>query len=295
MGKTEDFRAAEIPSSVGHSLRKIESQILFPVRAKYYTQPDGSLRLANIQIFAEPRFREDGWELEEKFQKEKKNKRSADEDGEEDDKKISLESDIRRATRRAKIRCFDAIMCNKDMDLFLTVTYSPEKVTDKADYDECYKYLSVWLSNRVQRKGLKYVCVPERTRRGDIHFHMICNSSAFDLIEARSPKGRLLKHDGKQLYNVPEWKRGFTSAEYITRKSDTDDERAMVAKYIFKYMGKQMGAKIGGRYVLSGGEMRDPVYLYGDSADAFLPDEEPKYKHEVSDGENYNYTEYGFI
>lgn len=292
MGKTKSVRRAD-------ALSKSEAEILFPVRAKYYKQSDGSLRLACVQVFSSPRFREDGWEFEDR----KENKCSVENSVENSDTdveisesgKISLESDIRRATRRAKIRCFDAIMCNPDMDLFLTITYSPEMVTDKADYDECYKYLSVWLSNRVQRNGLKYVCVPERTRKGDIHFHMICNSSALKLTEARSPKGRLLKHDGKQLYNCPEWKRGFTSAEFITRRTDTDDERAAVAKYIFKYMGKQMGAKIGGRYALSGGELCEPLYAYGETASEFLPDAEPKYKKEVSDEENYSYTEYGFI
>lgn len=281
MGKTKSVREAD-------ALRRSESQIIFPVRAKYYRKGDGSLRLACVQVFSDARFREDGWEFEE-------NKCSRKKEDSEKKRAVALESDIRRATRRAKIRCFDAIMCNSDMDLFLTITYSPEKVSDKANYDECYKYLSVWLSNRVQRNGLKYVCVPERTKKGDIHFHMICNSSALRLTEARSPKGRLLKHDGKQLYNCPEWKRGFTSAEFITRRSDTDDERAAVAKYIFKYMGKQMGAKIGGRYALSGGELCEPVYAYGETASEFLPDEEPRYTREVSDDEHYTYVEYGFI
>lgn len=272
-----------------------EAATYYNCRAKYYRQADGTKRLASIQTFNVPKFRPEGWE-----QREKKNGCSIFEGGEDLDEVEDLTqanpNDIERATRRARKNAFDIIMCNPDLDLFGTFTYSPEKVTDKADYDECFKYLNTWLSNRVQRNGLKYVCVPERTKAGDIHFHAIMNSSALKLSQSISPKsGRPLTHNGKPLYNIKDWARGFTSAEMITRNSADEDERAMVSKYIFKYMGKQAGQKIGGRYVLIGGDVQKPFYVYGDGPSDFLNGEVASYQPEPRRIGDIVYSELGFI
>lgn len=277
---------------MGNGQPKTDSQITHCCRAKYYPQADGSLRLASIQSFNFPKFREEGWE-----QREKSNKCSISKDiGEEADSIQGDLDDIERATRRARKNAFDIIMCNPDLDLFGTFTYSPDEVGDKANYDECFKYLNTWLSNRVQRNGLKYVCVPERTKAGDIHFHAIMNSSALKLEEAISPKsGRVLTHRDKVLYNIADWKKGFTSAEMITRNNDSDDERAMVSKYIFKYMGKQAGQKIGGRYVLIGGDVARPIYAYGDAPYQFLNGQVATYQPEPRQIGDLVYTELGFI
>lgn len=235
-------------------------------RAKYYPQPDGTFRLACIQQFNTPRFCASGWETRTNV-RDKKSRISEEEIEDFETGREASTFDIERATRRARKNAFDIIMCNPDLDIFCTFTYSPEKVDDKADYDECYKYLNTYLSNRVQRNGLKYVCVPERTKKGDIHFHAIMNADALKLVEARSPNtNRKLTHNGKQLYNITDWARGFTSCEFITRSGD-EDEREAVSKYIFKYMGKQEGQKIGGRYCLIGGDVQKPIYVYGDTAE----------------------------
>ena len=68
-----------------------------------------------------------------------------------------------------------------------------------------------------------------------------------------------------------------------------------MAKYIFKYMGKQSGAKVGGRYMLSGGELVLPTYVYDDSVEVFLGELEPTYQREVDLGERGKYMEYSFI
>lgn len=268
-----------------------ERVITYHVKAKYYIGADGIPVLAQVQKFNEPRFKPTGWESVE-------NKGGVEnfvENTPQEDEKDSKYDNIGRATRRAKISAFDAIMCNHDLDAFVTFTYSPEKIEDKANYDECYKVLGVWLSNRVQRKGLKYVMVPEHTKKGDIHFHAIMNSKALKLEKAISPKtGRPLTHHGKPLFNVIDWKYGFTSAEIIP---DAIGDRTAVAKYIFKYMGKQMGQKIGGRYVLSGGELKQPHYEYGDDEAEFFDDEHtPQYSRCVAiDDGNLIYSEWSFV
>lgn len=273
-----------------------DSLIHHCVRAKYYVGANGIPVLAQIQKFNQPRFRESGWETQESgtsgsvFDVVENLVEKV-----EDDNEGGKYANIERASRRAKISAFDAIMCNQDLDCFVTFTYSPEDVDDKADYDGCYKALAIWLSNRVQRKGLKYVLVPERTKKGDIHFHAIMNSDALRLVRAYSAKsGRALTHNGKPLYNVEDWKHGFTSAELIP---DVDGDRQAVAKYIFKYMGKQMGQKIGGRYVLHGGDLKQPLFVYGEDEREFFDEEtSAKYERSVSiDGDDLIYSEWSFI
>ena len=202
-------------------------------------------------------------------------------------------ANVERASRRAKITAFDKILCNPDLDTFVTFTYAPGFITDKASWEDCYGYLKTWLGNRVQRNGLKYVIVPERHKSGDVHFHGILNSSALHMTRAFSPRtGRALTHNGNPLYNLTDWQGGFTSAEIIRGGAE---DRTKVAKYIFKYMGKQSGAKVGGRYMLSGGELVLPTYVYDDSVEVFLGELEPTYQREVDLGERGKYMEYSFI
>ena len=270
--------------------RLSSKNIKFHARAKFV--PDlvnGGFRLVMVQGFTFPMFNPD---------KDRRSLRRNDScensAGVEDivTKGIDL-SNVERATRRAKINAFDKILCNPDLDTFCTFTYAPGFVTDKAAWSDCYRYLKSWLSNHVQRNGLKYVVVPERHKSGDLHFHGILNSRALNLTPAISARtGRVLTHKKNTLYNITDWKGGFTSAEIIRTGAE---DRTKVAKYIFKYMGKQCGAKIGGRYMLSGGDLALPLYVYDDSIDAFLGDRAPTYSREVQLGEKGKYMEFSFL
>lgn len=246
-----------------------ENEVIFPVRAKYIPDGNGGFRLAKIQRFSSPKFKKPFFE-----DTHQKNKIVSSDDVINEDDDIVYkgdENDILRAIRRAQNNAFDVILANPDMDTFATFTYSPDSVSDKSDYIECYNRLKVWLSNRVQRKNLKYVITPEYTKKGDIHFHAIMNSPALILEIARSAKnGRILKHNGKPLYNITDWQFGFTSAEIIGSSSIDRDK---VAKYIFKYMGKQLGQKIGGRYCLIGGDVNRPIYRYGHTPEEFFEED----------------------
>lgn len=241
-----------------------EGEITHKVRAKFSMQPDGSKRLLSIQEFTQPMFRESGYEVCDRFDVKKLLiPEETDCATPEDVRQLN----IQRAVRRAKVSCFDILECNPDMDAFATMTISPE-AANRTSWEECYGLLRQWLSNRVQRRGLKYIAVPEYHKDGkSIHFHAIFNSSALRLARARSPTGRALCRKGKPIYNLDDVSFGWTTAQYITG----EDSQDKVAKYIYKYMGKQMGAKIGGRYYLHGGDLRLPVYVYADDISDVLP------------------------
>ena len=276
----------KITSDYLNPFRKSETEIHHHCRAKFYPDINGNYSLAQIQKFSTPKFKEKGWEP---VTSSKSSVRA-----DERERGTPDGADISRATRRAKITAFDYIMCNPDLNAFVTFTYSPQAVSDKSSYEECYARLAVRLSNRVQRCDLKYVMVPEHTKVGDIHFHAIMNDYALRMERAFSPKsGRPLSHNGKPLFNITDWKYGFTSAELIP---DSEGDRKAVAKYIFKYMGKQMGQKIGGRYVLCGGDLKRPIYQYGESETEFLPDTGAVYTRSVEiDSAGLTYDEWSFI
>ncbi len=263
-------------------------------RAKYIPQKDGSMKLVSVQHFTQPRFCEKGWETSDW---ERDALPIAPEEAPEDAPQVPAEPDqanIERASRRAKLNAFDTILCNHDLDTFATFTYRPDNELDKASYEGCYDILKPWLSNRVQRRGLKYVIVPERHKSGDIHFHGIMNSAALRMEQAISPKtGKFLTRNGLPIYNLTDWKAGFSTAQII---GTGEVDREKVAKYIFKYMGKQCGSRIGGRYALIGGaNVVKPVYAYGDSIADFIDDQTHVYKREVQVTDTLVYTEVSFV
>ena len=196
------------------------------------------------------------------------------------------EDNVRRSIRRARLAVFDLAVCNK-FDLFSTLTFAPENV-DRESYEETYKALKIWLGNRVQRKGLKYLAVPEyhpNSRDGSktaIHFHMLSNSEAVDLIDSGH------KRHGKTVFNIPSWQSGFSTAQYIEGNAD------FCAKYCAKYMTKSEGHKIGGRFYLSGGDLIRPTYVYADSLEELADGSPAKYDREVV-GDWGSYKEISYI
>lgn len=163
-----------------------------------------------------------------------------------------------QSRRRAYKKVFDYAACNEDVfDLFVTLTLDKQMV-DRYDIEKIYPKLKVFLDNRVQRKGLAYILVPELHKDGAIHFHGLINSSAVRLKDSGK---RYWKRNtpsyGQHIYNVTDWKLGFTTA--VKLSGDYED----ICKYITKYVLKQSdGGMIGGRYYYHGGELKEPRYEY---------------------------------
>lgn len=158
----------------------------------------------------------------------------------------------RRARNRAKTKLFDLCLAN-DFDLFFTLTLNSEKI-DRYNYKEIVKKLGSYLDNRVRRKGLKYVIVPETHKDGAYHFHGLCNSEAVRLIDS----GKVDK-EKRTIFNIADWKLGFTTAVKLS------GSYGAVCNYISKYITKQYEGVIGtlgGRYYYHGGKLSNVGYNF---------------------------------
>lgn len=184
---------------------------------------------------------------------------------------------VSRSKARANSKIKDLIYCN-DFQYFVTLTLSAEKV-DRNNYNEVMKKLNIYLANRVRRNGLYYVGVPELHKKGGFHFHFLMND-CLPLIDSgtviRPAGGKPVKvktalyqrynlDDCKKVYNIHDWKLGFTTAIKLY------GDRGAVASYIGKYITK--GEKVGGRWYYSGGDLKRPKYFYkNEDFDSFKPD-----------------------
>ena len=95
-----------------------------------------------------------------------------------------------RARRRAQKRIETLIRANPALDVFWTLTISPDAITengtaiDRTDYDAVCKKLQQWLADRVRRRGLLYVAVfeyhdkPDKQGKRALHIHGVANHSA---------------------------------------------------------------------------------------------------------------------
>ena len=157
---------------------------------------------------------------------------------------------LERGFKRAQKRVFELLCSNADLNLFVTFTLS----FGREDYALVIKRLSQWLDNRVRRNGLRYILVPEyHDDERSIHFHGVVNESALSLVNSGKRSGR------KTVYNLPEWSLGFASAVRIGSKNE-DWQR--VAQRITDYMLKDSYGRVGGRFYLHGGFLREPIREY---------------------------------
>lgn len=239
--------------------------------AKSYIYPCG---VVDILASTEPDFGPQGWEAAEDYTKPGKARLVADQQAEsgagQQTKQQPQQSaeDIERSMRRARAKVRRIALAN-DFKYFVTLTLDPAKV-DSHDGAAVVKKLNAWASNAVQRHGLRYILVPERHKKGGIHFHGFFNAAlpAVDSGTIRVPwakkprkprseteRAEWLAAGGKIVYNLPGWALGFTTALELY-----GDYPAAVA-YVCKYIGKD-GTKPAGRWYYSGGDLQEPRVEY---------------------------------
>lgn len=227
----------------------------------------------DIIASSKPDFGCAGWESSEDYSKpgkpepcEEHSRKCADPQGE----------DIERSMRRARAKVRRLALANH-FKWFVTLTLDPAKV-DTVDGAAVVKKLNAWCSNAVQRYGLSYILVPERHKKGGIHFHGFFNDSleAVDSGTIKPPTGgkprkprskaqreEWLRNGGKIVYNLPRWTYGFTTAIELY------GEYPAAVAYVCKYIGKE-GEKPAGRWYYSGGSLREPETIYAEISPAEL-------------------------
>ena len=196
---------------------------------KIYRYPSG---IMDIIASDRPIFRPDGWE-----EREKKEDRKRPKGG-------STETNGERSMRRARAKLRKLALAN-DFRWFVTLTLSPEYV-DRMDPVAVVRKLKVWCSNMVQRRGLRYILVPEYHKKGGIHFHGFFSDCDLGAVLSGHKDNR-----GHDIYNLDRWDLGFTTAIELY------DDYARAVAYVCKYIGKGE-QKIGGRWYYSGGGLVQP-------------------------------------
>lgn len=134
-----------------------------------------------------------------------------------------------------------ARQCN--WEYFITLTYSPDMIENRYDFSLCMKKCSRWIRNCQNRKAkeLLYLLVPEQHKDGAWHIHgLLCNTTGLTFTDSGK------RYDGKIVYNLDDWKLGFSTATKVT-------DIYKVSNYITKYITKDLCAVTPGkqRYFVS--------------------------------------------
>lgn len=245
---------------------------LYNTKIKIY--PDGKKNIiySNRQIF-HPEV--------EKNENERNDLRS---DRTDESEQLSSGEDIRRTSetersesefredvlKRNRERVFDIVYCNH-WDWFLTITFDP-KIVDFTNVNLIMCKLNIWLQNKVRRNGLQYILVPERFKKTNgIHCHALINDVLKTTYSGRIRYGKksvpeeickqehIEYSDSDKIYNVPDWKYGFSTALPISENA------GKLSVYLTKYITKG-NDRIFGRYYWSSRNIdREPYIEYTNS------------------------------
>lgn len=171
------------------------------------------------------------------------------------------------------VDCVFDIVYQNEWDFFLTLTLRPDYSLDRTDPKEVMKPLMQWLKHAVQRKGLRYILIPEEHKNGGIHAHMLCNN-VFKLVDSGTKTYTHFKRpmmdataiargldpeQGQIVYNVPEWRYGFTTAIKVY------GDPGKLAFYLTKYLTKDMKKIFGKYYWSSKNIVRKPQIILSNS------------------------------
>jgi hypothetical protein len=235
--------------------------------------------LCLITCFDKTRYREKGYEELEHFydgQQDKPKPRQKKEKNEPT--KAEKEKNRQDSLKRAKKKVFEIASAN-EWHYMATFTLNKD-VIDRYDSVEVQKRFSNWLSNMVQRKGLKGLFIPEKHEDGAIHFHGLMNdaltmhfSKTYKVMGIKKPMGeRKLRNMKKSptdtgvkpVFNVGEYKLGFSTAIPLDEQSavdEVDKNTTRVSHYITKYCTKDLDKIFGSYYIAVGKIERELPFL----------------------------------
>ena len=235
-----------------------------------YQYPNGCL---DIVCASDKTFTPPGWETAEDFSRAG---RRGPEPAKREKGKKAEGDDMLRSMRRARANLRRLALANS-FDYFVTLTLDKEKI-NRYDGKAVVKALSQWADNMVRRHGLRYILVPElheleegHTERA-LHFHGFFSGEGLEVVDSgtikvpghkkpRRPRSEAeraqwLAEGGHIVYNLPQWKYGFTTALKLY------GEYSSAVSYVCKYVGKQQGERPLGRWYYSGGALAKPEKTY---------------------------------
>lgn len=126
--------------------------------------------------------------------------------------------------------------CLVPWQYFVTLTFDDKFIANSYSHEQVTKYLHRWLDNQKHlNPNMRYILVPELHKSGRIHFHGVFSDVPNWILEkARSKKsGRLLRINGSSIYNLVNYKLGFTTVSTV-KNIDA------VSHYISKYITKEL-------------------------------------------------------
>lgn len=147
-----------------------------------------------------------------------------------------LEEKGRAYLKKVKTNIIDLAYNNKDkFEYFITLTFSDKEIGDY-NHEKAIKLLTKWIDNqKKQNPKMSYILVPEFHKSGRLHFHgLVGNVPKWKMSKAINPHtGKLIKINNTQIYNLDNYKLGYTTISKIKSKEK-------VTNYISKYATKEL-------------------------------------------------------
>lgn len=125
----------------------------------------------------------------------------------------------------------EILMSNKWV-YFVTLTFNQEeqdRLDDKAVMRQFKRFRDLV---RKKYSNMYYMAVPERHKKGGIHFHLLIGGVTAEELKLVDSGHKDKK--GRVIYNCNVWKYGFST---VTEVEDTEK----ASSYILKYIGKELG------------------------------------------------------
>lgn len=148
-----------------------------------------------------------------------------------------LEKYNQKHLKEKKEKIMDLALNNSHWQFFVTLTFNDKEFKNGVySHDEALELLRKFINNQKhQNPFMSYLMVAEFHKSGRLHFHgLFANVPKWNLIPARYPNSnRLIKENGKQIYNLENYKLGYTTVSEI-------ESQEKVANYISKYISKEL-------------------------------------------------------
>lgn len=146
--------------------------------------------------------------------------------------------------KKVRTNIIDLALNNDSWEYFITLTFDDKFFTNQTySHEEAIDLLKKWINNQShQNKCFTYLLVAELQSCGKLHFHgLISNVPKWKFKESRYPldykikskRGKLIIINGKQIYNLVNYKLGFTTISFI-------ENTEKVSNYISKYATKDL-------------------------------------------------------